>query len=121
MHKVMQQEIPVCWFRSVNYRNTGGDYCQRDSKCPTTIRGTSGEVFPLYNLSTSDQLFSIIEARTGVPSSVIQLFCGRKALQPNQSLKSTGVEDGCMIEISVRGTGGGKGIGCVCLSSITIT
>ena len=108
----------------IHYRNTGGDYGQRDSKCPTTmvfIRGTSGEVFPLYNLSTTDQLFSIIEARTGVPSSVIQLFCGRKALKPNQSLKSTGVEDGCMIEISVRGAGGGKGIGCVCLSSITIT
>ena len=76
------------------------------------VRGNHGELHLLTNLSWSsntNEIFSQMNARTGVPCSVMRLLLGQKAIEPNQTLKKSGITNESLINLSVRGNGGGKG------------
>ena len=58
------------------------------------VRGNHGELHLLTNLSWSsntNEIFSQMNARTGVPCSVMRLLLGQKAIEPNQTLKKSGI------------------------------
>ena len=59
--------------------------------------------------SSTSEIYSQVEAKTGIPRSVMRLLLGQKVIEPTQSLLKSGVTNECLIDLSVRGSGGGKG------------
>ena len=75
-------------------------------KCP------SGVMLPITLVCNhpgsvlSRVLFQEIEKSTGIPPSLQMLTFGRHFLRPDAPLKCYQLQDGCVINLSVRGVGG---------------
>ena len=87
------------------------------------MRGNHGERHHLTNLSlfsNTNEIFSEMEARTGMPCSVMHLLLGQKVVEQNLTVQKAGITNECLIHLSVRGNGGGKGSHNPCVPCITI-
>ena len=76
------------------------------------VRDIQGELYTLSDLSAStkaSEIYSQMTARTGKSLSVMRLMIGHKVLKHDQALQAAGIENGCSINILIRGCGGGKG------------
>ena len=84
------------------------------------VRGNHGERHHLTNLSNTNEIFSEMEARTGMPCSVMHLLLGQKVVEQNLIVQKAGITNECLIHLSVRGNWGGKGSHNPCVPCITI-
>ena len=85
------------------------------------VRDNHGELHHLTNLSLSsntNEIFSEMEARTGMPCSVMRLLLDQKAIGQNLIVQKAGITNECLIHLSVRGNGGGKGSHDPCITII---
>lgn len=79
------------------------------SSLQITIKCLSGANIPLTIESDAigKTLFDEVENRTSVPSEMQMLSYKIHLLSPDISLKNSGVVNGCCIDLSVKGVGGG--------------
>ena len=66
----------------------------------------------------TSELFSRMTAITGIPPSDMRLLLGQKKLKPNKTLRNSGIVNGCSINLSVIGHGGGKGMHIIMLNVV---
>ena len=76
------------------------------------VRGNHGELHQLSHfslLSNTNEIFLQMEARTGIPRDCMSLLLGWKAIEPNLTLQKSGIRNECLLNVLVKGNGGGKG------------
>ena len=76
------------------------------------VRSCHGEILTIGDITASSsilRLYSIVSAKSGIPSSKMCLMRGPRKLKFCATLGVSGLENECTIDLHVPGYGGGKG------------